>query len=158
MMTEGTFYLKPGHLFASSDPLWVTTVLGSCVAVCLYDHRLHLGGMNHYLQPRAKAPEDRTTQFGDVAIGVLVRTLRDLGSRVSDLEASVLGGASLEKSESSLWVAEQNAAVARELLGQKWNIPVVFEETGGYRGRKVVFHTVTGVLEWAFLDRRGNRD
>ena len=150
-MTEATFYLKPGHVFASCDPLVVTTVLGSCIAVCLFDHRLGIGGMNHFIHPRARTPEERTTQFGDVAMTVLVRTLNDLGARVGDLEASVLGGASIPGSSASSWVVRENLEVARGLLANRWNIPVVFEETGGHRGRKVVFHTTTGVLEWAFL-------
>ena len=46
-----TVYLHPGQVFVSPDPTEVTTILGSCVAVCVFDPVLRLGGTNHYLLP-----------------------------------------------------------------------------------------------------------
>src|SRR3972149_9955326 len=44
-------YLPPGQLFASAERAAVSTILGSCVAVCLWDPILKIGGINHYLLP-----------------------------------------------------------------------------------------------------------
>ena len=39
-----------GDSLASTDPnVLLTTVLGSCVAVCLHDGNVGVGGMNHFL-------------------------------------------------------------------------------------------------------------
>ena len=44
-------YLQPGQLIAAPEPLEISTVLGSCVAVCLWDRRRGQGGANHFLLP-----------------------------------------------------------------------------------------------------------
>ncbi len=51
VMEENTHYLHPGNLFAHRTPHIVTTILGSCVAVCLWDPINNIGGINHYMLP-----------------------------------------------------------------------------------------------------------
>ena len=50
-VTRSAVYLHPGQVFVSPDPAVVTTILGSCVAVCVFDPVLRVGGTNHYLLP-----------------------------------------------------------------------------------------------------------
>ena len=49
--TARLVYLHPGQLVASGDHVIVTTVLGSCVAVCLFDENAGVGGVNHFVLP-----------------------------------------------------------------------------------------------------------
>ena len=64
-------YLQPGQLYASGQPSAVTTVLGSCVAICLWDPVVSVGGMNHYLLPFfAGGAGKGSPRFGNVASAV----------------------------------------------------------------------------------------
>ena len=87
------FYLHPGQLFVSSEGHAVTTILGSCVAVCLCDPVAKIGGINHFLLPVFNGDGMASSRFGDVAIQELVRQLLAHGSRLHMLQAKIFGGA-----------------------------------------------------------------
>ncbi len=72
----------------------IITVLGSCVAVCLWDAHEHVGGMNHYLLPR-RMEKLASLRFGDVAIDQLVDGMTELGCGIGNLRAKIFGGAEL---------------------------------------------------------------
>src|SRR6202030_2644716 len=88
-------YLLPGQLHVSADPCQIRTILGSCVAICLWDRHLHIGGMNHFLLPSSREGKPATTRFADVATKTLLDELRALGCRVPHLEAKIFGGSSM---------------------------------------------------------------
>ena len=135
------YHLQPGYIFTSLEPTLITTVVGSCVAVCLYDRRLGSGGMNHFLYAKPPRRGKNTPQFGKVALPALIRMMVSQGSRVEDMEAQLFGGASRNLSHPSS-VARQNIKMARKILKKK-GIPVVSEDIGGTKGRRVLFHTKT---------------
>jgi chemotaxis protein CheD len=135
------YHLEPGYIFASDEPALISTVVGTCVAVCIYDRRLKSGGMNHYFFPRAGRRDKTTAQFGNVAIQALIRMMIGLGSRIEDMEAQIFGGGSRLMNDSSC-VGRKNLKIARKIL-KKRGIPVVSEDTGGIKGRRVIFHTGT---------------
>jgi len=137
----GTFYLHAGHIHVASEPTQITTVLGSCVAICLWDPLLRIGGMNHYLLP-SNLTGDRVERFADTATAVLMERLLATGVSLSRLRAKVFGGASVLAFTSGA-LAERNVLAAREQLG-RWDIPIVAEDVGGSYGRKIVFRTDTG--------------
>lgn len=135
------YLLKPGYIFLSRDPVIVSAVLGSCVAVSLWDGSIHFGGMAHYLYPGAerttKAP---TAKYGDIAVSHLAAMFLREGAKKKNIRAQVFGGASI--SAESRIVAEQNIAVARRVL-KKLDIKVVSEDVGGDMGRKLIYNTFT---------------
>lgn len=138
-------YLPPGQLVACSEPTAVTTILGSCVAVCLWDRRRSAGGVNHYLLPDWTGPREFSPRFGPVAMEQLLQRMRALGCQDHDLEAKLFGGAKiLGGGSSEPHLGQRNAAVARAQLATA-GIPLVTEDVGGDRGRKLVFHSDTGV-------------
>ena len=49
--SEARHFLYPGQVFVTRDPITISTILGSCAAVCLWDRHKKAGGMNHYLLP-----------------------------------------------------------------------------------------------------------
>ena len=61
-------YLYPSALFAERTPFLVDTILGSCVAVCLYDEHKKIGGINHYMLPLWNGDGLATPKFGNIAI------------------------------------------------------------------------------------------
>jgi chemotaxis protein CheD len=137
-------YLHPGQLVASRTPAAVSTVLGSCVAVCAWDPSSGIGGMNHFLLAAPLLGRD-PLRSGESATRALLAELVALGARESFLVAKMFGGASVlapvEGGTTPLGL--ENVSAARRALSAA-GIEVVAEDVGGTWGRKVVFHTDDG--------------
>ncbi|MDR1295909.1 MAG: chemotaxis protein CheD [Deltaproteobacteria bacterium] len=135
------YHLTPGNLFSCAEQAMVSAVLGTCVAVCLHDRRLKIGGMNHFLYPKSGFFGSVSNEYGDVAIPALINKLRRLGSRVEDLEAQIFGGG---ETFGERWggTGGKNVKIARKIL-KKNGIQVVSEDVGGLKGRRLIFHTGT---------------
>ncbi len=148
-------YLYPGMLFAKSGQYVISTILGSCVAVCLWDNVLCQGGMNHYLLPLWNGEGLPTPKYGNVAIPMLIEKMRLIGSRRDNLVAKVFGGGSvLESLSGPIDVGSRNIALADEILASE-KIAVVSSDLGGNSGRKIFFVTDTGeVFVRKFRDTR----
>jgi chemotaxis protein CheD len=137
-------YLHPGSVYASTQAAAVSTILGSSVGVSLFDPRAGLGGMTHYVLPRA-ARNGSSARFGDVAVRQLLERVLVLGADREMLQARVFGGAWMNVGlrENPAHVGLQNVQLAHDLLAGE-GIPVVAAETGGASGRRLVFHTDDG--------------
>jgi chemotaxis protein CheD len=134
-----SYFLKPGYILVPETPTIISTVLGSCVAVCLYDRNRKTGGMNHFPLPSTRKPEEATARFGNVATLTLVGMMLENGSRVQDLEAQIFGGA-FHAGAGPTSIGKENVKVARMVLARK-RIPIVSEDVGGEKGRKIVYDT-----------------
>ena len=136
-------FLPPGGICCPNEPAVVTTILGSCVAVCLWDKRQRIGGINHYLLPRCgSAPP--SPRYGDVAFSRLLLAMQRAGCQDEHLRAKVFGGAAvLPFGAHADTVGTQNVDVALEVLRAQ-GIPVVARRTGGRRGLFLRFHTALG--------------
>jgi chemotaxis protein CheD len=100
--------------------------------------------MNHYLLPGTLDDHSGDATRGFLAIHLLVRSLKNRGVQLEDVEAKVFGGAhSLHTTNDIYKVGERNAVMAFELLKQ-YGIAVVAHHTGGACGRKIVFNTSNG--------------
>lgn len=150
---EGTtIYI--GDVFASPSPTVVRTLLGSCIAVCLYDPVLRVGGMNHFMLPEASGSADAdSTRFGaysmDVLIGELMMRCKADRRR---LVAKVFGGAhvvDMKQTEDS--VPNKNIRFIRQFLADE-GFPILAEDVGGFRPRLVVFHTGENRVRVKHLD------
>jgi chemotaxis protein CheD len=145
-------YLQPGQIHVAAQPTTITTILASCVAVCLFDPRHRIGGMNHFLLPQIIEGDKAPGRFGPLATRLLIERLRELGSTHQDLKAKVFGGASVLDAlvrPGRISIGEENAQCALAVLAAE-NIPVVASDFGGRRGRKVVFRTEDGtaMIKW----------
>lgn len=137
-------FLAPGTLHCASAPSRVTTILGSCVAVCLWDRHKGLGGMNHFVLPYRRSGDDANLRFGDVAIATLVQQMLRLGCRTSSLRAKLFGGAAvLPFAAGGDPMGAQNVRVAVEKL-RDHAIPVIARHTGGRSGLLIRLFTESG--------------
>lgn len=138
-----THYLFPGTIFVHKDQHQVTTVLGSCVSVCLWHPRAQVGGINHFLLPLWNGEGLPTPKYGNVAITRLIeKVTRIAGS--GELIAKVFGGASMwSRAEGALAVGERNVELALRVLEEQ-KIQVVSQDVWGEMGRKIIFDTKTG--------------
>jgi chemotaxis protein CheD len=136
-------YLHAGEVFASATACTIATIVGSCVAVCLFDEKRCIGGANHYLLSESFVTGRASPRFGNVAIPELILRVIALGSRKGDLCAKIFGGASTTAAGGSGTLGSKNVQIARRILSAE-RIPVVAEDVGGDRGRKIIFHTAEG--------------
>ncbi|MFA5514810.1 MAG: chemotaxis protein CheD [Desulfuromonadales bacterium] len=142
--SQPTHYLYPGTLFVHRQPHLVTTVLGSCVAVCLWDPVARIGGINHYLLPLWNGEGLPTPKYGNIAITKLVEKIVDCGGNQFRLIGKLFGGAAMWHSAQGLYqVGERNIALAQTQLAEM-KIPIAGADLGGNAGRKVIFNTGTG--------------
>jgi chemotaxis protein CheD len=135
-----------GDLHASGTPLVLRTLLGSCIAVCLFDPVAHVGGMNHFALPDTPDPSARTraARFGLPAMTQLLGALVSVGGARDRLLATIVGGGHLlVPADVANSIPQRNIAFARLFLAKE-RIAVVGEDIGGQCPRQVRFHTATG--------------
>ena len=149
----GKYFLYPSGLYVSTNPCVVTTLLGSCVAVFLYDSVRRIGGVNHYMLPLWNGDGLASPKFGNIAIKVLVEKMIRSGSNPNDLVAKVFGGAAvLQTKQQVFFIGERNIKVARDFL-EKEKIKIVAASTGGKKGRKLLFNTYTGEVKQRYIEK-----
>jgi chemotaxis protein CheD len=145
-IAENSHYLMAGSLFASRDPHRITTVLGSCVSVCLWDSVLRVGGMNHFMLPFWNGEGLASPKYGNIAITKLVERLMSIGAERRNLKAKVFGGGVvLNVTNPFMNIGERNVQLAEDMLRNE-AIPIVSADTGGTVGRKLIFDTGSGMV------------
>lgn len=141
-----TVQLHVGDFRVSAVPEVLYTLLGSCVAVCLYDPAAGVGGMNHVLVPGRAHEASRAeavARFGRDAVELLVEGLGAAGASRRRLKAKVFGGGHvISRMDEQSSPAYRNARFILELMAEE-RIPVVSSDLGGYEARKVWFRTDT---------------
>ena len=134
-----------GEFKVVNDPSVVlSTILGSCVAACMRDPVIGVGGMNHFLLPgsaESMASGGDATRYGVHLMELLINGLLKQGARRDRLEAKIFGGAKTIARFCN--VGEQNARFARQFLMDE-GIQIVGESTGGEHGRKLEYWPSSG--------------
>ena len=137
-------FLYPGQVFVTRDPIVISTILGSCATVCLWDTHKKAGGMNHYLLPEGAAEGPNRLRYGNIANPELLRQVLALGCEIRNLQAKVFGGSSAFAVNLSHSVGTRNVDLAESFL-RSAGIPVVEREVSGKHGRRLVFQVADGV-------------
>jgi len=142
-------FLHPGGLYASREAAKLSIILGSCVAVCMYNPRLKIGGATHYLLPSLRgAAGPNSPRYGDFAIEQLLDQLMKVGSQKTELLAHIYGGASVLDSfraSTEESIGSKNVRLAHDMLREE-SVPIVKLEAGGEKGRKISMRTDTGEI------------
>lgn len=146
---KGTHFLFPSELMLKGEPLRIQTLLGSCVAVCLYDQRRKIGGMNHYMVPLWNGEGLASPKYGNIAIEALVAKMLALGSDKKDWVAKIFGGAS-QFENTIINVGVRNIQVAESMLASL-HIPITAGSVGGDQGRKILFDTFSGQVKMKYI-------
>ncbi|UQZ89930.1 hypothetical protein C4J81_12200 [Deltaproteobacteria bacterium Smac51] len=129
-------FLLPGEYMVSKQPHIISTLLGSCVSVCLYHPQHHFGGMNHYMLTKGPAGE-RSGKYGDYAINVLLQFMERACGSLNGVESMIFGGANVVGNiGTGEQIGERNIALAREMM-KKHGIKVTREQVGGTAGLKL---------------------
>lgn len=140
-------YLHAGQLYASTEASQVTTILGSCVALSLWDPVTRIGGINHYMLPLDGGLASDTPRYAHFALAELAQQMAALGAELGRAQAKLFGGACTMPSLQTYGrdLGARNIEVARQWL-ERERIPLLAEDVGGSNGRKLVFRTDTGIV------------
>lgn len=126
----------------------VTSGLGSCVGVTLYDEQRKVGGMAHVMLPEIpkNGKKGNPAKYADTALEKLLKEMKNMRARVKRLEAKIAGGAQMfdfsDTSDKMRIGARNIKAVKREL--KERSIPLRGEEVGEDYGRTMELHLDTG--------------
>ena len=138
--------VQPGAWSVDTEkPL--STLLGSCVAVCLFDPALKIGGINHFMLPemgRSKYGDVDSLLSGNFAMEALLNALIGRGARKARLQAKAFGGGTIIDSDASAPnIGMRNASFAKEWL-QREGIPLLSSDFLGPWSRKIIFLPFNG--------------
>ncbi len=147
------YYLYPSNIFVSVEPCLITTVLGSCISICLFDIKKKIGGINHFMLPLWNGEGLASAKYGNVAMEKLLAEMKRKGANADNIEAKMFGGANLVNL--TMNVGERNAETAKRILNNE-NIKLVAESTGGVQGRKIIFDTTTGSVHMRYIQQTHN--
>ena len=132
----------PGEFFVSHDSLAIMTVLGSCIAACLWDSRMRVGGMNHFMLPDGDSL-DVSGRYGSYAMELLINEMFKLGARRETMQAKIFGGAQVMHNFTTMNVGERNTNFVINYLRAE-RIPVISEDVLDIYPRKVCYFPSTG--------------
>lgn len=148
--------IQAGEVSFDDQGATISTVVGSCIAFCVFDRRLRVGGMCHYavcgIDVNPDSRKQRPFYYGMTAIEELLRLLKAHGCQRADLEVKIIGGFGVMPALSDSHVGEKNIRCARKSC-EKFGLQLVAERVGGDRGMKIRFDTATGEV---MLQRLGN--
>jgi chemotaxis protein CheD len=158
-------YLPAGHFHFGAGRVRVHTLLGTCVAIALWNPARKIGGLCHYLLPsrRPGPPEDAPPGlYADEVMGLFDRALTQSGTQAADYVVKIIGGGNMfpgrllrggcrgDKCTAAQMAACQsvgckNISVARTLLGARGFV-IAAEDIGGRGSRQVVLDLSCGDL------------
>jgi chemotaxis protein CheD len=151
-LAERRVHLIQGECRVSADPAVVlATTLGSCVAACIRDPVVGVGGMNHFLLPQSDDAEGLVSlRYGAFAMELLVNGLLNAGAKRGRLQAKLFGGGRLYDGLAD--IGEKNAVFARSFL-EREGIAYAGGSVGGARARRIQFWPVSGRVRQLILPR-----
>ncbi len=130
------YLLLPGYMVIPGEPMIIYMILGSCVAVILYDRREQKSACCHFVIPRTPERSYPMPKHGNVAVLTLLKLLLENGTKVDDLEAQVIGGSDLP----GRTLGKENIEVAMKILNKK-GVHISSTDVGGDKGRKVIYNS-----------------
>jgi len=135
--------IGPGEYYVTRSDEILGSVLGSCIAVCIYDIKNGVGGMNHFMLPMSKDKNvwSDTYRFGDRAMEVLIDAICINGGDRQNLQYKAFGGGQMLKNMTP--IGDSNIKFLHQFMEQK-HISIVSADLGGANPRLLKFYPKTG--------------
>lgn len=153
-------FLQPGDYWFGGADTRIRTLLGSCVAITLWNAKKKLGAMCHIMLPHRGAPNDQGVldgRYADEAVALMLKDIKRAGCSPADFEAKLFGGGSMISSPPiGMMLPERNVQAAKRLIQQTgWSLQA--EHTGGRGSRQVRFNIATGEVWMRFAPLAGEK-
>lgn len=154
-------HLKPGELLITRDASWITTVLGSCVSVTMFNPRLRIAGICHGMLPEPhgrsrRHAEQEPFRFLCFVVPEMTQAMQRFGIPPEEVEVKMFGGANLidigGDPHDDRSIGDSNVTMARKLLVAAC-YKIKAQRVGGDCGCKIVFNTSTGEVLYKPLTR-----
>lgn len=143
--------ILPGQFYVSAQGEMISTVLGSCIAACVRDKVIGVGGMNHFMLPASTNHSswdvgeiNSATRYGNWAMEYLINAIFKLGGRRENLEVKLFGGGQVLANMTD--IGRRNIEFARDYLARE-GIEVVAQDVGDIYPRKVLYFSDTGAVK-----------
>lgn len=158
-LNKTVIILMPGEYYATANGEVISTMVGSCIATCIFDEEHKIGGMNHFMLPGVVGPKNllltEAGRYGMFAMELLIGELIKMGGNRKKFKAKIFGGGYVirfRKSDGN--VPQANIDFAKKFLELE-GIPLLAEDVGGDNGRKILFFTHTNKV---LVRRIGSRE
>ncbi|MBI1905710.1 MAG: chemotaxis protein CheD [Rhodocyclales bacterium] len=145
-------FLQPGDFYFGDAHTRIRTLLGSCVAITIWNEARKIGGMCHYMLPAhtRSGTQALDGRYADGAMALFMRELRGTATRPRDYQVKIFGGGRMfttahpgRTNVEALDVGRRNIETGRHLLSRQ-GFRVVAEHLGGEGHRNVIFDIATG--------------
>ena len=154
-----TARILPGEFYVTREDEVIDTVLGSCVAACIRNPRLSIGGMNHFMLPRPgnsgndawEKVAGRATRYGSASMEQLINSVLSAGGTRQELEVKIFGGGRVVAKLSD--IGARNLEFVREFLRQE-GLKVAAEDSGDICSRHVQYCPRSGRVRVRHLSAR----
>jgi chemotaxis protein CheD len=160
---KNTILIEPGEYCVTGDDVVLSTLLGSCVAACLFDPLNNVIGMNHFLlagdqKDRENLYLSEAGRYGINAMELLITCMMKLGADRKFIKAKAFGGGHVLNRSSHLFssVSEKNVIFVKDFLASE-RIELISADFGGYYGRKIFFYNHTFSVYVKNLDSMNSR-
>lgn len=155
---NNTFAAKilPGEYYVTHNQEVVTTVLGSCVSVCIYDPINAIGGMNHFMLPSGNNDNDilsESFRYGDVAMEKLVNVILRHGGDKAKLVFKAFGGGQIIKNMTN--IGQRNISFLHKFMTME-GYKLSASDLGGPHPRKLLFYPLDGKVKLKRLQHMHN--
>ncbi|MBE0361014.1 MULTISPECIES: chemoreceptor glutamine deamidase CheD [Pseudoalteromonas] len=136
----------PGEFYVSKNNELISTVLGSCIAACVYDESLGIGGMNHFMLPIQKDTDLKNAhslscRYGNWAMEYLINEVLKNGASRHNLKIKLFGGGKIISAMTDIGLGNISFAMA---YIEEEALNLVAHDMGGPWPRKIFFHPHTG--------------
>lgn len=143
--------ILPGECYVSRQGEMIVTVLGSCIAACIRDKRVGVGGMNHFMLPirnGSKSDSAITSElaYGNWAMEYLINEILKAGGTKNNLEIKLFGGGRVLENLKQADIGARNIEFVRSFL-RKEHLSVEAEDLGSNCPRKVLYFPDTGAVK-----------
>lgn len=132
----------PGEYFVTNHEMVIMTVLGSCIAACIWDPQVRVGGMNHFMLPEGSGAQDGG-RYGSFAMELLINEMMKKGATRMTMEAKIFGGGQVISGMNTLNVGQRNTEFVMNYLKTE-RIPIVSKDVLDVYPRKVCFFPASG--------------
>jgi chemotaxis protein CheD len=138
-------FVGMGQLMTVAKPARLCSVVGSCIAVCIYHPRFQVGAMAHVVLPDAVGHVGSEGKFADSAVPALLREMTRLTDMRAGFVAKLAGGANMFAATGPLQIGALNIAAVKKFLAEA-QVRVLAESLGGTQGRRIEFDPADGSL------------
>ncbi len=154
-MDTQRIFLKQGEIIYGSAGMQISTVLGSCVAVTMYDRQKGFAAICHAVLPCKSLYQVQLRsdfEYVDRAIDSMLDSYASQRGAGGRLEIKVFGGARMLQTPEKLAVGCHNIDAALGTLDRHGRRPLV-RDVGGRYGRYICFDMGSGKVMHRYLNK-----